>query len=71
MTAKKSPLKQACCKQMGNVFYGLGDTSGRNFGATIQIGDHIHFECGQWCSEVTKEKSSKWRELNNLVEALE
>jgi hypothetical protein len=58
---------------MGKVFYGFGDTLGSSFDATIQIGDHIHFECRQRCSEVTKEKSSNWRELNNLVpvEALE
>ena len=53
------------------AFYGFGDASGSGFGATIQIGDQIHYEYGQWCSEVTELKSSNWRELNNLVEALE
>jgi hypothetical protein len=71
MTAEKPPLKRARCNQTCKVFYGFGDASGCGFGATIQIGDEIHFEYGQWCSEVTEEKSSNWRELNNLVEALE
>lgn len=31
----------------------------------------IHYEYGQWCLEVTEEQSSNWRELDNLVEALE
>jgi hypothetical protein len=53
------------------VFHGFGDASGCGFGATIQIGDGIHFEYGQWCSEITEERPSNWRELNNLVEALE
>jgi hypothetical protein len=44
---------------------------GSGFGATIQIDDAIHYEYGQWCTEVTEEKSSNWQELNNLLEALE
>jgi hypothetical protein len=38
--------------------------------ATIQIDGHIHYEYGQWCAEITEKKSSNWRELNNLVEAI-
>jgi hypothetical protein len=70
MGFEKPPLKQAQSKQTANMFYGFGDASGSGFGATIQIGDEIHYEYGQWCSEVTEKKSSNWRELNNLVEAL-
>jgi hypothetical protein len=71
MGPEKPPLKRARTKKTANVFYGFGDASGSGFGATIQIGDGIHFEYGQWCSEVTEKKTSNWRELNNLVEALE
>jgi hypothetical protein len=39
-------------------FYGFGDVSGSGFGATIQIGDEIHYEYDQWCSEVMETKTS-------------
>jgi hypothetical protein len=71
LQSDKPPLKRARCKKTAKVFYGFGDASGSGFGATIQIDDHIEFEYGQWCHEVTETKSSNWRELNNLVEALE
>jgi hypothetical protein len=71
MSAEHPPLKRARCKRTSKVYYGFGDASGSGFGATIQIEDEIHYEYGQWCSEVTEERSSNWRELNNLVEALE
>jgi hypothetical protein len=71
MKADNPPLKRARCKRTAKVFYGFGDASGSSFGATIQIRDHTHYKYGQWCHEVTKERSSNWRELNNLVEALE
>jgi hypothetical protein len=64
-------MKRACCKCTAKAFYGFGDASGSGFGTTIQIGDHINYKYGQWCSKVTEERSSNWRELNNLVEALE
>jgi hypothetical protein len=41
------------------------------FGATIQIGDEIWYEYGQWTSEVAEEKSLNWREFTNLEELLE
>ena len=53
------------------AYYGFADASGRGFGATIQIGNEIHYEYGQWSSEVSETRSSNWRELNNLVEAME
>jgi hypothetical protein len=65
------PLKRVRCKKTAQAYYGFGDASGSGFGATIQIGQKIHFSYGQWCSEVTENRSSNWRELNNLVEAIE
>jgi hypothetical protein len=71
MKAVHPPLKRVRCKKTAKAFYGFGDASGSGFGATLQIGEHIHYEYGQWCSEVTETRSSNWRELNNLVEAIE
>jgi hypothetical protein len=68
---EKPPLKRVRAKATAKVYYGFGDASGCGFGATIQIGNEIVYEYGQWSSEVTETKSSNWRELNNLVEALE
>jgi hypothetical protein len=56
---------------MGRVYYGFGDASDPGFGASFQFADDIYYEYGQWCTEVTECKSSNWRELNNLVKALE
>jgi hypothetical protein len=71
MKSDTPPLKRARCKRSAKCYYGFGDASGSGFGATIQINGKIHYEYGQWSSEVTEERSSNWRELNNLVEVLE
>jgi hypothetical protein len=68
---ERPPLKRVRAKATAKVYYGFGDASGCGFGATIQIGDEIVYKYGPWSSEVTETKSSNWRELNNLVEALE
>jgi hypothetical protein len=59
------------CRKASEAYYGFGDASGLAFGTTIQIGDKIWYEYGQWSSEVVEEKSSNWREFTNLVEFLE
>jgi hypothetical protein len=71
MSAVNPPLKRVRCKKTARVFYGFGDASGSGFGAAIQVGDEIYYEYGQWCTEVSEDMTSNWRELNNLVEALE
>jgi hypothetical protein len=71
MGCKEPPLKRARSRRSAKCYYGFGDALGSGFGATIQIDDAIHYEYGRWCTEVTEEKSSNWRELTNLVEALE
>jgi hypothetical protein len=71
MSCEEPPLKRARCSRSAKCYYGFGDASGSGFGATIQIDDEIHYEYGQWCSQVTEERSSNWQELDNLVEALE
>jgi hypothetical protein len=71
MNSEKPSLKRARIKWTAKAYNGFGNASGSSFGATIQIGNNIHYEYGQWCSEVMEKKSSNWRgELNNLVEAL-
>jgi hypothetical protein len=67
----KPPLKCVRAKATAKAYYGFGGASGCRFGATLQIGDNILYEYGQWSSEVTDTRSSNWRELNNLVETLE
>jgi hypothetical protein len=55
----------------GLVYYGFSNASGCGFGATLQIGDKIVYEYGQWTQEVSETRSSNWKELNNLAETLE
>jgi hypothetical protein len=65
------PLRRVRCSRVGHAYYGFYDASGRGFGGTLQIGDDIHYNYGQWSSEVTESCSSNWRELGNLVISLE
>ena len=46
------------------------DASGSDFGTDIHIGDDIQFRYGQWTT-ASREKSSNYRELCNLVNTLE
>jgi len=52
------------------AFYGFGDASGSGFGSTLVINSEIVFCHGQWVEEIEKE-SSNYRELTNLVFAIE
>jgi hypothetical protein len=70
-TSDTLPMRRVRCSKRGHAFYGFYDASGRGFGATIQIGDDLHYEYGQWSSEISEESSSNWRELGNLVMSLE
>ena len=72
LTGSSTPaLRRVRCSKTGHAFYGFYDASGRGFGATMQIGDDLIYEYGQWSSEVSEESSSNWRELGNLVMSLE
>jgi hypothetical protein len=71
MSADKPVLRPTRCHKTSKAYYGFGDASGLGFGATIQIGDSIWYEYGQWSEEVVEERSSNWREFTNLVEFLE
>jgi hypothetical protein len=72
LSGSKTPtFRRVRCSKTGHAYYGFYDASGRGFGATIQIGDDLMYEYGQWSSEVSEESSSNWRELGNLVLSLE
>ena len=57
-------------RKNGWVGYGMGDASGDGFGAAFYIDGVLLFRYGQWTSSIS-EASSNYRELRNLVEALE
>jgi hypothetical protein len=67
--AKEPPLRRVRCSKVASAYYGFGDASKGDFGATLQFGNDIAYEYGQWSWE--SEESSNWRELNNLVEFAE
>ena len=52
------------------AMYGFGDASGKGFGSSLVIKGVVYFRHGQWSDEVEKE-SSNFRELSNLVRAVE
>ena len=77
------PDRQVRMLQHAKVVYGFGDASKSGFGASIELPDKsIVWRFGQWTLEqeqeeahpglsFIKERSSNYRELRNLVEALE
>ena len=44
--------------------------SGSAFGTTLGTGTEVFYEYGQWCTEESEQRSN-WKELKNLVDALE
>jgi hypothetical protein len=50
--------------------YGFGDASGSGFGTTPLICGFLHYRHGQWSTAYSK-ASSNYRELSNLVIAIE
>ena len=57
-------------KLVAMAYYGFGDASGIGFGSTFQIGNGLRVHHGLWGSDSNK-KLSNYKELCNLVEALE
>lgn len=64
------PLRTVRSRKAMNVYYGFGDASGSAFGVTFCEEKGSYFEYGEWTTTEV-EQSSNWRELCNLVEALE
>jgi hypothetical protein len=54
------PLRRVRCQKKCMTYYGVGDAWGAGFGATLQIGNSIYYEYGQWTLEVTELESSNW-----------
>jgi hypothetical protein len=52
------------------VLYGFADASGQGFGSTLILNGRIHFCHGQWTPGYSDE-SSNFRELDNLISAIE
>jgi hypothetical protein len=71
MKGSKPRIRKYRCDSNAQVTYGFGDASGRGFGATFQLNGQILYEYGQWTTEDSENSSNCWRELNNLVLALE
>jgi hypothetical protein len=68
--ATHPPLRRIRSNNLVEVYYGFGDASQDGFGFNIQIGGHIVYRFGQWCTSLSEE-SSNYRELFNLVVRLE
>lgn len=78
------PKRKIRMQNHARVVYGFGDASKRGFGATIELpGHNMYWKCGQWSAgtqggpsqsnrlTIVQELSSNYRELHNLVLALE
>jgi hypothetical protein len=70
MSAPTLPLKRARCSKVVTAIYSFVDASGRGFGCTLQIGNKICFQYGQWPDQISETMSSNWRDLANLVESI-
>ena len=70
LTSPEAPPKVTRRRtKMALASYGFGDASGTGFGHSIQVGDHIYSEFGEWSAEV-EDKHSNYKELRNLVNAV-
>jgi len=68
----KPPLRRIRGGQPVSLVYGFGDASGSGFGSAIQLANgDIFYRSGLWSGPIAQESSSNYRELRNLVEAVE
>jgi hypothetical protein len=67
----KPPLRKIRASSTASVGYGYGDASGRGFGATVQIDNHLYYHYGRWNMEDSFGTLSNWKELGDVVMALE
>ena len=70
MSANAPPKRAVRPKRISVVVYGFGDASGAGFGSTFSAGKDVYFRHGVWGKDA-EGLSSNYRELRNLVEALE
>ncbi len=71
LTRDMDPLKRLV-RPKGSMIalYGFADASGHGFGSTLVINNRVHFHHGQWAKHYDDE-SSNYRELDNLITAIE
>jgi hypothetical protein len=83
--APSPPRRHVRMRSTGKVLYGFGDASKLGFGTTIELPDkRMFWRYGQWKldeeqqlnappdgTSMVEERSSNYRELRNLVEAIE
>jgi hypothetical protein len=67
MSAPEPLVRKIRRKKSLKAYYGFGDASGYAFGGSIQVGDNLWYEYGQWSTQFSEENSSNWQELANLV----
>ena len=65
------PRRQIRPSNSAVATFGLRDASGQGFGHSWQFDDSLHYSHGQWRHDITTTKSSNYRELLNLVLAIE
>ena len=65
-----APLRMVRPRYKIEIKYGFGDASGSGFGATVTTVEGLRIRFGVWGSD-ENQQSSNYRELRNLVEALE
>jgi hypothetical protein len=71
LTASDSPPHRSVRPKAGSpVVYSFGDASGSGFGSSFERENQLSYYSGQWSDEI-RAKSSNFRELNNLTNALE
>jgi hypothetical protein len=63
------PRRDVHPKSHSEALYMFADASGSGFGSSLMIGDVIHYRHGQW-SDSSREETSNYRELGNLVNAV-
>jgi hypothetical protein len=52
------------------ILYGFGNASGKSFGSTMLSNKGVKIRIGLWEADA-EDKSSNWKEFENVVEALE
>ena len=71
LTASPEPMRRIVRSlKVITAFYGFGDALSGGFGSTIALSNGTRGRYGLWASDV-EDESSNYRELRNLVEAVE
>ena len=71
LTAGPTPVKRVIRRrEVVTVVYGFGDASSGGFGASMGLPEGVHGRFGVWGRD-EEDKSSNYRELCNLVDAVE